>query len=138
MKFIEVVLVGEVFFFFFFLCHGCFSPRCTTMNCHKVCFRAVSHNSVRCLKNLLKFFVNVDCCDPLARFPGSLPLSARFSIFSLRITCPTNSSCLFLYIEANSVFDLFSEEPFRLFDVLSMRYVKFCGRTTFPLLQFFV
>ena len=56
------------------------------MDCHKVRFRAVSHNSVRCLKILLKFFVNVYRCDPLARFPGSLPLSARFSIFSLRIT----------------------------------------------------
>ena len=63
--------------------------------CHKVRFRAVSHNSVRCLKILLKFFVNVYRCDPLARFPGNLPLSARFSIFSLRITCPKNSSCLF-------------------------------------------
>ena len=44
------------------------------MDCHKVRFRAVSHNSVRCLKILLKFFVNVYRCDPLARFPGNLPL----------------------------------------------------------------
>ena len=95
----NIVFVSTSFctnaFFFFFLCHGCFSPRYTAMDCHDVQFRAVSHNSVRCLKILFKFFINAYRCDPFARFPGNLPIKAIFSIFSLRMTCPTNSSCLF-------------------------------------------
>ena len=82
--------------------------------------------------------MNVYYCEHLACFPGSLPLSARFSIFLCRLGVQQILAVFCLHIKANSVFDSVSAELSRLFDVLSMGYIKFCGRITFLLLQFFV
>ena len=51
-----------------------------------------------------------------------------FFLYGLRVQ--RIPAVFFLCIEANSVFDSFSEEPSRLFDVLSMGYVKFCVLVT--------
>ena len=57
-----------------------------------------------------------------------------FFLYGLRLR--QIPAVFFLYIEANSVFDSFSGEPSRLFDVLFMGYVEFCGRTTFKVFYY--
>ena len=75
---------------------------------------------------------------PLHVFPKVFHLVQDSPFFLYELRVQQIPAVFFLYIKANSVFDLFSGEPSRLFDMLSMGYVKFCGRTTFLLLQFFV
>ena len=64
---------------------------------------------------------------PLHVFPKVFHLvqDSLFSLCGLRVQQIT--AVFFIYIEANSVFDLFFGEPSRLFDVLSMGYVIFGG-----------
>ena len=75
---------------------------------------------------------------PLHVFPEVFHLVQGSLFFLCGLRVQQIPAVFFLYIEVNSVFDSFSGEPSRLFDVLSMGYVKFCGRTTFLPLQLFV
>ena len=75
---------------------------------------------------------------PLHPFPEAFHLVQGSLFFLCGLRVRQIPAVFFLHIEANFVFDSFSVEASRLFDMLSMGYLKFWGRTTFLLLQFFV